>query len=276
MYEFMGAKAPLFGLKTSLAEDAEDVGLRIREALRILVEEQVAWGDKRVAFNEWRAALEAAGLLVFQASGIETREMRGFSLTDRPLPAVVVNVRDAYAGRTFSMFHELAHIMLETGGLCDFEEYRQDTSQEQQIEVFCNRVAAAALVPGDNLLQEELVRRNRGTREWPESDTRHLANRYGVSREALLRRLLTFHRISLPHYRICRQQFQREYEAWRANRSGGYRDWVREPITKAGKSFVLLVMACYNQGRITLVDASQSLGVKAEMLGRVEKELRLG
>lgn len=276
MYEFMGTEPPLFSLRTSLADNPEEVGLGIRRAAGVSLEMQVAWGDPRVAFNEWRAALERAGVLVFQASGVDTEEMRGFSLADRPLAVVVVNVRDAYAGRTFSMFHELAHIMLDTGGLCDLEEHRDDASREQQVEVFCNRVAAAALMPRAALLGEQVVLRNQGAREWPDDDTRRLARRYGVSREALLRRLLALGRVSAAHYQRRREELQQEYRRWRASRSAGYRDWVREPITKAGRSFVLLVMACYNEGRITLVDASQALGVKAETLAKVEAELRFG
>jgi len=276
LYEFLGQPPPSFDLTASLRDDPEQVGQRIRALLEIGLDKQVQWRNTRVAFNNWRAAFETRGALVFQASGIETGEMRGFSVAERPLPAVVVNVRDAYAARTFSMFHELAHLMLNTGGLCDLEEHGADDSREQRTEVFCNRVAAAALMPREYLTREPLVQQNASMREWPDQDTQRLARRYSVSREALLRRLLTFGRVSAAYYRHKRRQFQQEYEAWCSKQRDGYRDWAREPITKAGRSFVLLVMTCYNQGRITLVDASHSLGVNAECVGKVEAELRLG
>src|SRR5207245_2086104 len=76
----------------------------------------------RVFFKHWRNALESVCVLVFQASKIELDEMRGFSITERPLPVVVVNIKDAFTARSFSLFHETAHVLLGRGGLCNFEE----------------------------------------------------------------------------------------------------------------------------------------------------------
>lgn len=273
--ESLGWVPEPMGMGASLHSDPEEVGAQIRDLLGVSVEAQTQWAHERVAFNRWRSAIENVGVLVFQASDVETAEMRGFSIVQQPLPAVVVNVKDAYAGRTFSMLHEFAHILLATGGLCDLEESEADGSAEYGTEVFCNHVAAATLMPWQALVQEPLVSRNRSFTEWPDQDTRRLANRYGVSREAVLRRLLTFGRVSQSHYRLKRDQFQREYHHWRASRKRGYRDWAREPLVKAGRSFVVLVMRCHNEGKITLTDVSQLLGVQSKFLANVEAELRL-
>lgn len=72
------------------------------------------------ALNYWRSLAEAQGVLVFQARGIAPKEARGFSINERPLPCVVLNIKDAPTGRLFTLLHELAHIGLQQGGSATF------------------------------------------------------------------------------------------------------------------------------------------------------------
>jgi hypothetical protein len=44
--------------------------------------------------REWRALLERTGILTFQATDIDLDEARGFSISHKPLPAVIVNIKD--------------------------------------------------------------------------------------------------------------------------------------------------------------------------------------
>jgi Zn-dependent peptidase ImmA (M78 family) len=57
-------------------------------------------------------------VLVFQATRVDVKEMRGFSLVDVRLPVILLNGGDAHAGRTFSLLHELCHLIARDGGLC--------------------------------------------------------------------------------------------------------------------------------------------------------------
>ena len=96
--------------------------------------------------NGWRRALEASGIVVFQMT-VSEEEARGFSIYAENLPAVVVNVKDAPNGRLFTMLHELAHLALRQAGICDLRE-DQTGQVPHYVEVFCNYVAGAALIPG--------------------------------------------------------------------------------------------------------------------------------
>jgi hypothetical protein len=65
----------------------------------------------------------------------------------------------------------------------------------QRIEVFCNSVAAAALIPRDVLLAEpRVVARGVRWANWSDAEISDLARNFNVSREAVLRRLLTLNR----------------------------------------------------------------------------------
>src|SRR6266849_7603075 len=128
-------KPPSFSLTAQIGQDPEEVAAVLRHGLGAGTDRIAA--DAREHFNRWRSALQAAGVLVFQSEKIEVEEMRGFSITDRPLPVVVVNIKDAPAARNFSLFHETAHILLGRSGLCNFEE--DGDSSQQRVETFCNR-----------------------------------------------------------------------------------------------------------------------------------------
>ena len=68
----------------------------------------------------------------FQAEGIDVDEMRGFALSDHPLPVIVVNKKDSVRGRIFSMLHELAHILLGDSSISDSSIDGEDLSPKKK------------------------------------------------------------------------------------------------------------------------------------------------
>lgn len=87
------------------------------------------------------------------------------------------------------------HVYLGEGSICDIEEGELRPPQEQRVEVFCNAVAGAALVPRDALLNYPLVVRHPAQpRDWSDDELSSLARDFGVARLVVLRRLLTFGR----------------------------------------------------------------------------------
>jgi Zn-dependent peptidase ImmA (M78 family) len=273
LWESAEGTPPTFPHKASLGDNSEEVATRIREALGVRYESQIGWTGYYQPFNNWRAALESAGVLVFQAVDVEVSEVRGFSIGDQPLPAVIVNIRDTPRGRTFTMLHELAHIMLGHAGLCDLDEEADPTSEEERVEVFCNRVAGAAIVPRATLLQEDIVRDRKSPTEWSDDEIRTLANRYGASRETLLRRLLICGRANETFYRRKREQFLEEYKTHR-QRVSGFAPPDVIAVSRAGKLFVRLVLDNYYQDRVTASDVSDFLEVRLKHLSKIEAQLQ--
>ncbi len=257
----------------SLSEDVEQAGVRIRELLAVPIEEQVAWESEYAALRNWRAAIEDVGVLVFQAWGVDVREMRGFSLTERPFPVIAVNVRDHPRGRIFSLMHELAHILLRDNGLCDLS-YREPRSRDlQRVEQFCNSLAAAALIPRDDLLAHPLVRRKRNwSTEWSWNELRELSFRYQVSDQALLRRLLTLRKVDDALYWQTLQSLQRRHKGKRrTSRSSGGPHPSEKAVSNAGQFFTELVLDSYHEDRITAADLSDYLEVRLKHIPAIEK-----
>jgi len=269
-----------FLLRAALGDDPESAGMRAREALGIKYDDQIKWGVDRKAYNTWRRAIEDAGVLVFQVVGIPTAEMRGFSIAEEVLPVIAVNVKDKPNGRTFSLLHEFGHLMLHESGLCDFDEDALRPAQEQRVEIFCNHVAGAALVPREHLLREVIVaNKGEGRHQWGNEELDALARRYVVSREVVLRRLLILGRTTAEFYGAKRQEFLAQYKQAEQEQepAGDFkRNLPQEAVSNYGRSFTELVLETYQQDRIPLSDAAHYLGVRAKQVPTVERKIRGG
>lgn len=153
-------------LHASIEDDPERVAARIRDWLGVSLEEQMRWRTEHAALNGWIAACEAHDILVFQTSDVSLDEMRGFSLSETLLPVVVLNAADLPRARAFTLLHEVAHLVVNVGGLCDPQRARhRPRTPDEGFEVFCNHVAGAVLVPSDSFLSHPVVVSARGDRK---------------------------------------------------------------------------------------------------------------
>jgi Zn-dependent peptidase ImmA (M78 family)/transcriptional regulator with XRE-family HTH domain len=256
--------------------DTEAVGQRVREVLHVSIDEQRTWRDPRKSYNSWRALIEAAGVLVFQVTGVAPGEMLGFSLPERPLPVIGVNRKMAPNGRTFTLMHELVHLLSDESSLCDIEESFVRPPEEQKSEVFCNAVAGAALVPREAFLSDPLVAPHRGPRDWSDEELLALARNFGVSQHVILRRLLTLNRTTQTFY-ASRQQIWKVYDppAVIDPDEDFKRNMPQEVVSDLGRPFARLILDSYLNSSLSLSDASRYLGLRAEQVAKV-RELVLG
>jgi Zn-dependent peptidase ImmA (M78 family) len=204
-------------------------------------------------------------MLVFQIS-IPQREIKGFSLIERELSAIVVNKADEANSKIFSLFHELAHILLNESGICDMIE---DT-HSPNIEKFCNRFAGAFLVSSAQLLNHTLVKQNKLSDVWQNQILKKLADEFRVSKEVILRRLLILGRTTNTFYKKWREENVKEYRPF----GKGGKNPVKICVQERGKKYVSMVFAAYNQDKISTLDTADYLGVKIDQIPKV-RELTL-
>lgn len=220
--------------------------------------------EARQAYPTWTEALrqfieqaDDLGVLVM-CSGVvgsnnqrklDTDEFRGFALVDDYAPLVFINGADTKAGQMFTLAHELAHIWLGESALSDVTPA---STPAQQIEVWCNRVAAELLVPLE-VLKQELRHRE------PLADVPWLARRFKVSTLVILRRILDTRRID-------RQTFERAYDeelarlSTQARSSGG--DFYLTLGARASKRFVRALVANTFEGQSSFTEAFRLLGLR--------------
>lgn len=280
LLEDLDEKPSVFTLSTTLNDEPEIVGLMIRDALKVSYEEQTLYKNRVNSFRYWQRKIEEFGVLVFQVPRIPKSEMLGFSIAEPVLPVIAVNMKGK-RGRVFTAMHEFAHLMLRRSGLCDHDEDSFRPPEEQGVEVFCNAVAGAALVPSRDLLREPIVAaKGSGRNLWDEEEINTLAGRYGVSQEVFVRRLLTLKRITNEFYQQKRNEYLAIYKRLEEQEKENQKDqdirrnMPRETITKLGSPFVSLVLNNYYRDHITLSDVSDYLGVRVRHVPKIEREVR--
>jgi Zn-dependent peptidase ImmA (M78 family)/transcriptional regulator with XRE-family HTH domain len=261
-----------FNVKLDLDEDAEVAAGKLRGALGVRTEIQSQWRVDNEAFREWRALLERIGILTFQATDLELEEARGFSISLRPLPVVVVNIKDAYRGRIFTLLHEITHLSLNDGGICDLDD-NQRRNASARIESYCNRVAGATLFPRNDLLATSEVRNHRSSdMAWSDLEIQSLSRRFGGSREALLVRLLALGRTNEKFYYKKRDEYRLEYAKWREQQKGGFAPHHVVSLSSAGPLFTTLVIENFNREHITASDVSDYLQVRIKHLPEIQRD----
>ncbi|MBW8711315.1 MAG: ImmA/IrrE family metallo-endopeptidase, partial [Mycobacterium sp.] len=197
-------------------------------------------------------------------------EMRGFSLYFDVVPVIVVNGADAARGRLFTLLHEYAHLLLHTEGLCDTVTDLRASDQDRQLEARCNAIAAAILMPAAAVLSRpEVVAREHQPTSWDYGALAAAAAPFGVSAEALLRRLVTLERVPLSFYQARRKEFQERYEEeeTKSRASGG--NWYRTTVRDLGKGYVRLVADAHRRRVIDSYTAATYLNAKVSQIQRL-------
>lgn len=280
LLEDAGEPPRRFILTATPQEDVEVVGQQIRAALGVSEGEQRRWRDQdgREALRAWRDRIEGSGVLVFQTTRIASDDASGFAIAEAVLPIIAVNRKDPPTRRTFSLLHELAHLVLSISGVSDLHTDDARPPEDQVIEVRCNQIAAAALMPRDWVIGEPIVRRlGAASIDWTDAEIADLARGFSVSREALLRRLLTLGRTTSAFYRRKRAQYTAEYiahrELQRANTpdDGIPRNMPQETISNIGRPIVRMVLGNYYQDRLSLSEVSGYLGIKTKHIPKLEQ-----
>ena len=211
-------------------------------------------------FNSYRDAIESKGILVFRSNGYngawqipKKDPVFGFSLYHPVSPVIVVKKLATPTRQSFTLMHELGHIVLHRSSFIDDEEdlYNHE-GREQQANAFAGHL----LIPEGFLGQIGDIDRPDAVAEYPHwlADQR---NAWGVGVEVILRRLLDAGRITQAKYRA--------YRHWRENQpkrreDSGSRKWRhREPNHIFGEPFVRTVFDALSANHITLNKASSYL-----------------
>jgi Zn-dependent peptidase ImmA (M78 family) len=249
--------------------DVEVAAETVRGFLRIDIEEQVTW--HRESFRQWRSHIEDAGILTFEMTSVPVQEARGFSVGLRPLPVAVVNIKDSSSARVFTFLHEVAHILLDSDGICDLHE------DHVEVETFCNRVAGATLFPREALVNSDVVlQHRRGSGDWSDQELQTLSVTFGASKEAALVRLTNLGLASQVFCDRRREQFRLEYRRLEAERKAKQEKGFAPPhqlaLLSAGRMFVQLVVENFNRERITTSDFSDYLQIRTKHIPEVQQE----
>ena len=250
----------------SVHDNPQFIGAQIRRLLKLDEIREIS--NINFALDAYIERVESLGIAVFQLS-LKQDKLRGFSIVDDIIPIIgIKRGGEQVHSKTFTLFHELGHILLNEGGLCDFS-----TKTTLEIEKWCNAFSAEILIPADELLKMEIVINNQqiGQKIWSKKDLVELANYFHVGPLALLRKLLDLN--------LTTQAFYNEkHLAWnkpqfgRAKEPKG-RELHKESFSERGRTFVSLAFKAFDQNRINIKDLSDFLGLKLSYIPKTRQLL---
>jgi len=201
--------------------------------------------------------VEALGILVMLSGVVgsnnrrklDPEEFRGFALMDDHAPLIFINGSDTKAAQTFTLMHELAHILIGEGGVSD-EIMGRD--QEVHIEKWCNECAAEILVP------EEMLNDIFDEKADLEEEANRMARKFKVSTLVILRRLLDIRKIDQERYR---DQFNNSMEKFKDAASGQGGNFYHTTNTRIGKRFARALISSTLEGQTLFKDAFRMIGI---------------
>ena len=223
------------------------------------------------AFKYYRNIIELNGVFVFQ---YPLTGARGFSLMDKEFPVIVLNSGDTFNGKLFTLFHELCHILFNTGGVFRDINTEQLKQRPDKIEVFCNQFASEVLLPGDELLREPAILENKG-KEWSDAALESVANIYKVSKEVILRKLLDLGKTTKAFYLNARNRWNKKYndeQDMKIKQEGGPAYHVAN-LSHLGKNFVTQVLNNYHSGKLSETQVADFLNIKLNRIKEYEAKI---
>jgi len=270
LYLSLSEHPPSFDYSAKITSNPELVGEAIRELLSISPEEQMSWRDTYRALREWRATLEKIGVLSFQIPYVSMNEMRGFSLSLKPLPIIAFNSHDEPAGRIFTIFHELSHVISGESFLDPGEQPLVHLEAHSEVEQFCNKVAACILVPADSLYSQSRALSKGKESQWDDREVSLLSTRYCVSRAVMVRRLRELGLISRKSFNDLRQVYDNYIPAGSGEEGGNAYSNV---LAWQGTLIPHLAFRAYYLNRLTVSELSSLLHLKVKKLGNLEERV---
>lgn len=215
------------------------------------------------AFGYLRGLIEAKGVFVLLAgdcgnhtTAIDVNTFRGFAIADAMAPFIVVNDQDAKSAWSFTLLHEMAHVLLGQGGV-------SGGAPQGAVERLCNDTAAATLVTGAEI--------NALTLSGSPADRRQieaLADRAKVSRTMIAYQLFRAERIEHDEWILYRDQFRSDWLASKARQkeinrgSDGGPNWYIVRRHRLGAALLAVARQGMADGSLTPTRAARMLGVK--------------
>lgn len=242
-----------------LSDSPPEVAAAMQARLRFGINERRTASSIDDTLRIFIESAERQGVLVM-VSGIvgsntkrvlDCDEFQGFALSDPLAPVVFVNGADWKAAQVFTLAHELAHVWL---GFSALSNPAPDRMPKEDIEIWCNAVAAEFLVPAAEL-QAALVTVK------PINEVPNLSYAFRVSTLVILRRLKDTGLITAEQFW---QAYKAETDSFRLQspaKGGNY--YLTHPY-RVSKKFARAVISSAVEGSTLYRDAFQLLEVKKE------------
>jgi Zn-dependent peptidase ImmA (M78 family)/DNA-binding XRE family transcriptional regulator len=267
-------KLPFVG-RFNISSDPQKVAMDILSTLQI----NPGYYENQNPIREWIDKSEAKGIFISRTSFIHSRlklnsdELQGFTIADDYAPFVFINTDDWAAPQLFTLVHEIAHIWIAQSGVSNHVEADiKPKDKSHPVEVFCNEVAANALMPSDIMQSIKTVFTS-------SRNVFNAARKLGISSFALLVRALRMNIISFSEYDILKKEADAEFQSYKAKeeerkakqkeKEGGPNPYLLK-INRNSRLFTQIVIDGFRGGTIAPTQASSLLNTQVNKISKLE------
>lgn len=230
--------------------------------------------------REWIDKAETKGIFISRTSFIHSRlkldsnEIQGFTISDVYAPFVFVNSDDWEAPQLFTLVHELAHIWIAESGVSnEIEPTIHNKDKSHPVELFCNEVAANALLP------LSIMHGINSTDLHSSKSIFRISKRLGISSFAFIVRALNLQLISFETYFRLKTELDRDFKDFlqreeekkakqKEKKSGP--DYFLLQLNKNSRLFTQIVLDAFKGGYIEPTLASNLLNTQVNKFSHFE------
>lgn len=258
-----GKAAVLASMKTLLKVDVRDYRTR---------------RNANDAFNLLRTAAERVGAFVILKGNlgsyhtdISLETFRGFALADEVAPFIVINPNDYRSEWSFTLLHELAHLLLGQTGVGNL-------SFDNGSERFCDDVASDFLLPDE--LRTLVIDAKVDTPDIEDVSERisQFADEHNLSRRMIAYRAYRNGALDRNIYDRLASDFRRQWFAAKkqGQGQGGGPDYYIMQRHRIGDPLISLTNRMMSAGALSTTKAAKVLGVKPQRVQALFDSVRPG
>jgi Zn-dependent peptidase ImmA (M78 family) len=230
-----------------------------------------------LALRELQKKIEDVGIIVVVNSivgnnthrNLDVEEFRGFVLVDDYAPLIFINGADFKAAQMFTLAHELAHLWFGRSAVFDLKELEPANDEMEQ---FCNYVAAEFLVPEDEFraIWSSISYESKHFEYFQE-----LARYFKVSELVVARKALDIGYITKKHFKEFYNNYQTEKILDNHNANSGGDFYINQNF-RLGRRFAEAVISAVREGKILYREAYQLTELYGDTFHKYAKSLGFG
>ena len=244
-----------FSVQSPKTNSPESWAISLRQQFNLDLEIQYKCTSSRQFYLYLRSKIEEKGIFVHCFTDVPLEEARGISIVDTSIPIIGINDSDRPPAKSFSIIHELVHILKRESSLCN--------------EMISKTLSI--ILQNINL-----------TAPYSKDDIAAIAKHFSVSREVIIRRLLETERISEIEYQTYSEELRKELEKNReeqrnARKNGNYsgipKNMSREAFDRTSPAVCRNLYQGYSEDIYSKLDIAHHLNIDQKHIDKFLSEV---
>lgn len=284
-YDLYNARSRYIDLKNTLGEELKEFNFKadnnisvvnlsklIRSKLEFSIEIQKKFKSRRKMFLFLKDKLENIGVFVYGFDNVSTDTVRGIAIYNSILPIIGVNDNDRHPARSFTLLHELVHIIKRLSAFCNNYSLYGLIDEE----AYCNSVAGNVLAPSNEVI--DYFNEN----EISINSIDNFAEIFSISSEVTIRRLYDLRLCTKEQYinysKLLMKRYIDSKERLKQEKNKGIvsdykRNDVMEAIDKTSSGFCRLLVSSYANGELDKFDIMKNVGIEHKNVNKFVSEV---